>query len=205
MSRGSNHLSWLIHFYGEYMTRNTRLYKFKFKLNGEDTDVIFRDLTALELSFLGNLKDHSMQEEMAGRIAIENINSDNVPWPVRVQIGQKALEYSNEIVSNSKLEEITVKELRQSIEYDYIFYLISIIKRVFPTESIIDLMNLTVKDLIELVVFAEKFIDKKLILETEPLPTQRKKNRKLINPRDLPDQGASLQEAINKLNHTVEY
>ena len=187
------------------MTRNTRLYKFKFKLNGEDTDVIFRDLTALELSFLGNLKDHSMQEEMAGRIAIENINSDNVPWPVRVQIGQKALEYSNEIVSNSKLEEITVKELRQSIEYDYIFYLISIIKRVFPTESIIDLMNLTVKDLIELVVFAEKFIDKKLILETEPLPTQRKKNRKLINPRDLPDQGASLQEAINKLNHTVEY
>lgn len=187
------------------MTRNTRLYKFKFKLNGEDTDVIFRDLTALELSFLGNLKDHSTQEEMAGRIAIENINSDNVPWPVRVQIGQKALEYSNEIVSNSKLEEIIVKELRQSIEYDYIFYLISIIKRVFPTESIIDLMNLTVKDLIELVVFAEKFIDKKLILETDPLPTQRKKSRKLINPRDLPDQGASLQEAINKLNHIAEY
>ena len=163
------------------MTRNTRLFKIRAKINGEETEVIFRDLTALELSFLGNLKDESTQEEMAGRISLINIDADVVPWAIRIQIGQKVLEYSNELAANTKLEEVLSHELRQSIEYDYTFYLISIIKRVFPTESIIELMNLTFKDLLELVIFAEKFTGKQLLLSPDAIQKQKKRRKLRLN------------------------
>lgn len=183
------------------MTRNTQLFKVK---NG-DNELICRDLTAIEISFLSNIKSVSMQREMAGRMCVMNVDPDTLKWQLVVQLGQTILERSNEIINNEKLEEIVINELRESVDYDYAFYLISKIKKVFPTESILELLNLNYKDLLELVVFAEKVSGQQILLSKEEQTKHIKKGRKLINPHDLPDGGASIQEAINKLNTRVGF
>lgn len=180
------------------MTRNTRLYKIK----STTQSYIYRDLTAKEIDFLDSIKNDTVRYEMAAKVALVDCDK-SVPWPLLQQIGARVLEKSKDIIIDKDLFEITIKESRDKLESDTLMFLISHVIKYFPNESIIDLMNLTYKDLIELVCLAETMNDTR-IFNVGKSPIKRK-GRKLVNPNEFPDDGKGLQEKMNELNSMLGY
>lgn len=181
------------------MTRNTKLHKLKF---GKES-VTYRDLNTQEISFLNGISNDSVRYEMAAKTAMLD-PEQNVPWPILQQVGERALAHSEKLLSDKHLFEITVKECRESLTTDSILSLISHIIRVFPGESVVELMKLTPKDLIELVCLAEQMTNSQ-IFTIKGAPVRKKRGVKLVNPTDLPDDGKGLQDKMNELNSMLGY
>lgn len=181
------------------MTRNTSLHKLKY----EGNSVIYRDLNSLEVAFLLNIKNDSVRNEMAAKTAMLD-PEQNVPWPILQQVGERAIEHSTKVATDKQLFEITVKEYRDKLASDTDLSLISHIIRVFPGESILELLKLTHKDLIELVCLAESMTNSQ-IFTVRGSPVRKKKGVKLVNPNELPDDGKGLQDKMNELNSMLGY
>ena len=179
------------------MTRNTRLFTMSPKIKGKAVQIIYRDLNVLELSFLRNIKNKVVQFEMAGKLAVTNYDLDKIPWPVLQQIGGDILTKSMECVTDMDLQDIAISEFRNTnLGTEPFMSDILVILKHFPGQSITELLKLTHKDLIELVVMCEKITNSK-IYGGKPTAS---KNTHLVNPKDLPDGGKLLQREIEKLS-----
>ena len=182
------------------MTRNTKLHKLKFA----DKFVIVRDLTVKELSFLNGIKNEAIKNEFAAKLALTE-QDENIQWPILQQIGERVLAYSTRLTNDKQLLELAINEFRESITNSTEMSLISHIVRVFPSESITKLLDLTETDLIELVCLAE-YVSNSQIFTVGDSPVKKKKGRKLINPSDLSeDDGKDLQQKMNELNAMLGY
>ncbi|MCK9429444.1 MAG: hypothetical protein M0R17_05530 [Candidatus Omnitrophica bacterium] len=174
------------------MTRQTKLYKISAMVNKTKQNIFYRDLTANEYTFINNIKNLAIKEDIAGRTAIYNYDPDKLSLGVRIQIGRDALSRVDNILSSKQIFEITISEFRASIKSDDFMLLIKQILSCLPGQSYIDLLNLTLKDLIELACLCELLIGK-------PLFDSGKKGG-LVNPKNLEDNGKSLQDKMNKLH-----
>ena len=175
------------------MTRNTKFYKIK----GKDP-VYYRNLTTVELSVLSNIKNAIIQKEMAANIAIYGKDPDAVPFETKVQIGEDVLYISSRIITDPTFLDIAISDFRTSItEGEPILAWISNITRCFPGTSVIDLLNLTPADLVELVVLSEEMTGDKIF-------GAKQKKTTLINPNNLADGGKALREQIKTLNQNLD-
>ena len=160
-------------------------------------DIIFRDLTVLELTFLNNIKNNSLKLEMAGKAAVYEQDPSEISFALLMQIGSEAIENSVRCIDDDTTFELEVKEKRSMVERDSSLNAIKIINSVFPGQSITDLLNLTHKDLIELVCLCESIAGKPLFNVDGAKP----KGRRLVNPKSLsPEMQKSLNECIADLN-----
>lgn len=178
------------------MTRNTRLHK----VNYNETEIIYRDLTVTEIDFLENIKKEVVKFEFAAKLAIiEPTDTKDIPIGTIVQVGNNALSNSTKSARDKDLFEITVKEFRSSLENESAspLPLIAEVIKTVPGQSITDLLQLTYNDLIELVCLCEK-IRNTQILSVGQGP--KKKGIKLVDPKNLPDDGKSLKEKMAELN-----
>lgn len=179
------------------MTVNTTLHKVKY---GNKT-AIYRDLTVLELSYFSNIKNEVVRKEMVAKACIiDPMNGENIPWPILQQIGNSAIEQSQKWTSDKQLFEILVKQFRESISQgDTTYGMIRKIVEVFPGQSITDLLNLTWKDLVELVCLAEDMCGKR-IFNVGAIPTVKRRGVKLASVQDSNYDEASLQRKMDELN-----
>lgn len=182
------------------MTKNTKLYKTYFTKHEKKIDIYYRDLTVLELSFFSNINNDFIRNEMAGKVAIVNMDPADVPYPTIERIGEESYLNSTKEINDEQLLEICVSEFRDTVPTDYTLMCILRINQAFPTQPILELMNLTNKDLIELVVLAEISLGKPLFNFKNGIT---KKGMNLIDPHSLPDDGKSLQEQMNELNQHI--
>lgn len=179
------------------MTRNTKYYKTKAFIDGKETDIYYRDLTSAELSVVSNIKNILISNEFAANIAISNIPIDKVAWEDKVKIGEDIKYRSSQLISDMMMLGLYIDEVREKIKNgDQFLMWSSHILRKLPGISIIDLMNLTYKDLVELVVLAEQVSGEKIF-------GAQKKGMSLVNPADLPDGGKALRDQIAGLNTQV--
>lgn len=169
------------------MTRNTQLYKINYK----DQEVLYRDLTVLELSYLKNISNIALREEIAAKTAIINTDPNTIDWQILNQIGKDILIRSTNIVDNATLFELTVKEFRDNVQNDPTLLAISNITSILKNESVLELLNLTHKDLIELVCFCETRTNKK-IFNVGKGP--------IVKGTHLARDGKSLKEKMEELN-----
>lgn len=182
------------------MTRNTKLYKTK---TTSGKEIWYRTLSVEELSFLDGIKNDITRSEMAGKLAVYKGELTHEDWALAITIGNKAIEYSTDVVADDRIFEITVKELRKKIVNDSALIAIKNILSVMPGQSVTDLLKLTYTDLIEMVCLGEILCGKPLInFGGDKAPP--KKGMHLINPADLSDEdGKTLQDKMNELNSTL--
>lgn len=178
------------------MTRNTKLYILK----DGDKEYTFRDLSILELQYLSNIKNDVVRSEEAARFALIDKNQE-IPWQILINIGQKVFDYSNKCIESDDSFELIVREYRDKIKGDFSLECIKKIVQFFPGQSITDLLNLTYKDLIELVCFCETVSGEELF--NVDVKNNKKKGMNLINPSSLPDGGKSIQDQIRRLNENM--
>jgi len=183
------------------MTRNTQVYRSIVIIADEEVEIMYRDLTVLELSFIKNINIPAFAEETAGRISILNVDPTELPWAIVIQIGQNILGKAYDTITNETIHKGLLEDFKNKVKEDGVIYLIIQIKKVFPTESILSLLNLTYKDLLELTVLAE-IMSGTNIISDEPKQTNK---RKLVNPNNLPDGGKALQESISRLNEQMGF
>lgn len=165
-------------------------------------DIIYRDLSVLELEYLGNIKNDVVRYEHAADLAITNSCLSDVPWNIKVQIGKNAMLHSAKYVEDKDLFELTVKEARAEISNgNSVLHLIGKILEAFPGQSITELQNLTHKDLIELGCLAEHRTQRQ-IFNVKGAPT-KKKGARLVNPQGFPDDGKDLSEKMKELNEAL--
>jgi len=176
------------------ITRNTKLYKINFNQNNKKEEAYYRDLSVLEMSFLSNIKNDAIRCEMAANLAIYERDPSDIPIGVKLQIGREVLTKDSEILSSKQLFEITISELRDKLKNDDYMIAIKYILATIPGQSFTDLIKLNLKDILELVCLCES-ITGKPIFDT--------KKRGLVNTKNLPDDGKSLQEKMNELNSFV--
>jgi hypothetical protein len=181
------------------MTRNTKLYKAKFITPTDSSIIIFRTLTIEELTCLSGIKNSTERNRLAGELAI--IDKTDLPWPKLTQIGENAIRYSTHVVEDSDLFELTVKDIREKILKDPILLGLTHILRLFPGQSITDLMKLTYLDMIELVCFSEIYSDKQIFQVKGFKPMAQKKGMRLVSTQ--PETKQSLQEKMDQLNGFV--
>lgn len=177
------------------LTRNTKLYKTSFNRGSEKVEVYYRDLTVLELSFLSNIKNDIVRYDLAGSTSIYNLDPSIVPIGTKIKIGEEILTKSSELANDIQLLEITVSEFRDSIKKDDVMMAIKFILMILPGQSVTSLLKLTHKDLVELVCLCEEISGKQIFT------FGGKKGTTLINPKNLPDDGKSLQQKIDELNN----
>ena len=175
------------------MTRNTHLYKTQYVKDKKKHDIYYRDLTSLEYTFLNNIKNIAVKNDMAGRIAIWETDPDIVPFGTRMIIGRDAISRIDNLLSSKQIFEITINEFRENIKKDDFLMAIKNILMCIPGQSFTDLLNLTITDLLELSCVCELIIGK-------PLFDTGNKKSGLLNPKTLPDDGKSLQEKMDALN-----
>lgn len=176
------------------MTRNTRLFSIKPIINGKKEEIIYRELNVLELSQLNNIHNKVIQAELAAQMSVTNKDHVNIPWPIKQQIGADVFVKSMSCVSDPEMKDIVISEFRnKEITDDPFLPDILVILKYFPGQSITDLLKLTHRDLIELVTICEKVTGNKIY-------GSGAKSQHLVNPKDLPDGGKSLQREIEKLN-----
>ena len=182
------------------MTLNTILHKITY----DKKIVIYRDLSVVELSYFMNIKNDVMRKEMAAKKSIiDPVNAELVPWPILQQIGNSTLEQSQKWISDKQMFEIMVKQAREQIaEGDTPLAMIKKIVEVFPGQSITDLLNLTWKDLVELVCLAEDISGKK-IFNVGGIPNVKRKGVKLANSQDSDYDEISLQQKMDELNASL--
>jgi hypothetical protein len=178
------------------LTRNTRLYRTSFTRGTEKTEVYYRDLSTLELSFLSNIKNDTVRYDLAGQTAIYNISPDLVPFGTRSRIGEEVLVKAETLINDPQLLEISVKEFRDNIKKDDVMMCMKYILSVLPGQSFTDLIKLNHKDLIELICLCEEITGKQIF----NFGSIGKKRTTLVNPKTLPDDGKSLQQKIDELN-----
>lgn len=176
------------------MTRNTHLYKTQYVINKKKQEVYYRDLTSLEYTFLSNIKNLAIRNDMAGRTAIYQIDPDQVPFGTRIVIGEDVLRRVNAVLNDKELFEITILELRERIKKDDFLMAIKSILTCLPGQSYTDLLKLNMVDLLELVCLCEQLVGKQI------LGVGNIKKHGLINTATLPDDGQSLQDKMNALN-----
>jgi hypothetical protein len=176
------------------MTRNTRLYKVSCVIDKKKQEVYYRDLTALEYSFISNIKNNLVKCEMAAKTAIIKIDPDKVPIGPLLKIGEDILSRLDSFLQSSQIFDITIKEFRDNLKNDDIMILIRHILTCLPGQSFTDLIKLNIKDLIELVCLCEYITGK---------PIFGNKKRGLVNKNILPEDGKSLQEKMSALNNFV--
>ena len=174
------------------MTRNTKFYKTK------GSDIYYRDLTTVEYNVLMNIKNAVIRNEMAGTIAINNKDPKDVPFETKVQIGEDIIYRTSRIIDDPALVDVYVGQFRDTIKKgDPIVTWISHITKVFPGTSVVDLLNLTAKDLIELVVLCEEIIGNKIF-------GSKQKKMNFVNPANLDDAGKkALRDQIRNLNNDI--
>lgn len=176
------------------MTRNTKLHVFTSK----GKKILFRDLTVEELAFLKGIKSDANRCEIAGKLALYNSEDKNIGWAVLMQIGQNAIDKSESLLDHQITFEMTLRELRESVDKDVVLVAIGSILKVLPGQSITDLLKLTMKDLLEIVVICEK-ITGSVLIDTNV--TSKKPTMKLADTSSLsPEQNKSLRQQIAKLN-----
>jgi hypothetical protein len=174
------------------MTRNTKIYKILYPVGKKKEEVYYRDLTAMEYAFVNNIKNETIKRDLAARKAILYKDPDTLPIGTRITIGDDLLNKINNFLSSKQLFEITVSEFRENIKHDDFMIAIKHILTCLPGQSFTDLLNLNIKDLLELVCLCE-YITGKPILDIG-------KKHGLVNKNNLPDDGKSLQEKMNALN-----
>jgi len=179
------------------MTKNTTLYKIK--NNGDE--IIYKDLSVLDLCYLENIKNDIMRNEFAAKISIVSpANIDNIIWPILQQIGKNVLENSVKYISDKQLFEILVKEYRKNLsDGGSPLSMIKFILAAFPGQSITELLKLTWKDLIELVCLSEEVLGKKIFNVGIPMKTHNKTSR-LANFKYFGEEGNNLADKMNELN-----
>lgn len=180
-------------------TKHTKLHRTSIP-QGE---ILFRDLSVGEVAFLTNIKSDVRRNEFAAEAAIvKKPDSIDVPWPVLQQIGSSAMNHSLKYVNDKQLFEIAVKESREDVNNGTTpLGLISHIVKAFPGTSLLELLNMTFRDLIELTCLAEAVTESKVFnVAGSPI---RKKGTKLVNPAALEDDGKSLQEKMSELNASL--
>lgn len=169
------------------MTRNTRLYK----LYNNNQEILIRDLTTAEINVLNNIKNINLKYEMAAKFAVLNCDPLELHWTVLYQIGVYIINKSQDILYGSVIRDITINDIRNKVKEDDFYILISQIIHAFPGESILKLMDMTYRDLVELVCFIE-ITNNKNILKTSSNKPIKKSNGK----NEFPDDGLSLAEKI---------
>lgn len=182
------------------MTRNTKLYQISY--NG--IKIVYRDLTAKEVGFVENIKTETLRYEIAAKLVIsEPTDTTGIPIGIMLQIGSNAYINSSKYIRDKDLFEITVKESRDGLEKETSspMALIAEIIKSIPGQSITDLFELTYKDLIELVCVCEKIRGVQLLSVVDGL--QKKKGIRLVDPKNLPDEGKSLQQKMDDLNNFI--
>lgn len=179
------------------MTRNTKLYKISCLVGKQKQDVYYRDLTALEYTYLSNLKNNVIKYEMAARNVILKTDPDKIPIGPLLKIGEDAYNKISSFMNpeNHQLFDITISEFRESLKTDDIMIMIRYILTCIPGQSFTDLIKLNIKDLIEIVCMCEVMVGKPIFGGT--------KKHGLVNKASLPDDGKSLQEKMNALNKFV--
>jgi hypothetical protein len=172
------------------MTRNTKFYKTK----GADP-IYYRDLTTNELTVLGNIKNPVVRQEMAATLTIINKDPETVPFEAKVQIGEDIIYRSNLIFQDPAILDVTINEFRKNItEGEAIVAWLTHITKYFPGTSVVDLLNLTPKDLIELVVLCEEISGDKIF-------GSKQKKMNFVNPENLSDNNKkALRDQIRNLN-----
>ena len=179
------------------ISRNTKLYKISYLNKQEKVEVLYRDLTTLELSYLYNIKNDITRYDMAAKVSICNCDPSIVPLGHRIKIGEEVLNKGLELTNDIQLLEISVSEFRESIKTDDVLMCLKHILSVLPGQSFTDLLKLNFKDLIELTCLCEEISGK-------PIFTfGGKRGTTLINPKNLPDDGKSLQQKMDELNSHV--
>jgi len=179
----------------ENLTRNTKLYKIKYTLNKKQNEVYYRDINALEYSFLCNLKNGVIVNDLAAKSVIVFTDPETIPFGTRQLIGKDVITKTNDVIQSKQLFEITVNEFREKLNHDDIMVAIKNILTCIPGQSFTDLIKLNFKDLLELVCLCEYIIGKPIL--------DIGKKRGLINKNSLPDNGKSLQEKMNGLNSSI--
>lgn len=171
-------------------TRNTKLYKITYNDNGIKKEVIYRDLTNLEYSFLSNITNDVLKVEMAGKTVVED---SNIPIGTILRIGKQVIDNVTNLLGSEELLNITIGEFKNNIKNDSIMIYIREILSILPGQSFTELLNLNLKDLIELVVLCE---------EIQGKPIFKRSGIKLKhNLTD--DDKKSLQQKMNELNKFV--
>lgn len=182
------------------MTKNTKLRKITYN----DQKIVYKDLTALEIATIDNIKNESIKYETAAKLSIvEPTDTIDIPIGILIQIGRNS--YKNSVVplGDQELFEITVAEFRERLrdEGSSPVPLIAEILKVLPGQSFTDLMKLTYLDLLELVCVCERIKGEQILTVKKGLPN--KKGFKLVNTKDLPDDGKSLQQKMADLNNAL--
>lgn len=172
------------------MTRNTKFYKVK--TNGKD--IYYRDLSIVEICALQGIKNVAIKNEMAADISITNVDPSEVPFEIKIQIGEDILYRGCSVLYDPEVLDITISEMREKVKSDQILAWITHINKYFPGTSYIDLLNLNPKDLIELVVLIEE-------AQKEKIFGSKQQRMNLVNPNDLPeDKAKALRDQIRNLN-----
>lgn len=172
----------------ENITKNTKLYKISCRINKQKEEIYYRDLNTLEYSFLINIKNEGIRNDIAGKLVIVFRDVDTIPFGVRMNIGQDIINRTQNFCNSSELIEISIAEFRESILQDEMMMAIKQILNILPGQSYTELLKLNIKDLIELACLCELLIGKPIF-----------KKHGLLNGK-LPDDGKSLQEKMNALN-----
>ena len=175
------------------LTRNTKLYKIT-SSGKKKKDILYRDLNSIEYAFLNNIKNQAIRAEIAGYISIYNSDPNDVPLGIKIQIGNDVISRVESLLTSKQLFEITVNEFRDHIKHDDALMAIKQILSCLPGQSITELLKLNIKDLLEIVCLCELLINK-------PLFDFHGKRSGLVNTKDLPDDGKSLQEKMNTFSH----
>ena len=89
------------------MTRNTRLFSLTATIENQKKKIIYRELTVLELSFLKNINNDVERCNCAADFCITNEDPNNIPWPIKQQIGDHIINKSLEFAVDPELKEIT--------------------------------------------------------------------------------------------------
>lgn len=175
------------------MTRNTKFYRTK----GADP-VYYRDLTTNELTVLSNIKNNVVRNEMAANLAIINKDPDTVSFETKVQVGEDIMYRSNLIFQDAAILDVTINEFRSQInDGEPITAWLTHITKYFPGTSIVDLLNLTPKDLIELVVLCEEMSGEKIF-------GSKQKKMNFVSPENLSDTNKkALRDQIRNLNNQM--
>jgi len=183
------------------MTKNTTFYRIK----QQDKEIIYKDLSVLELSYLENIKNDITRNEFAAKACIVSPdNLSSVPWPILQQVGRNAIENSVKYISDKQLFEISVKEYRNTLsDKNSSLSMIKHIMLAFPGQSITDLLKLTWKDLIELVCLSEEVLGKRIFNIAGGPQAPIKKGTRLVNPQYFRDDGKSLQDKMNELDNVI--
>ena len=137
-------------------TKKTKLYESK----AENVRVIFRTLTVTEISVINSIKSDFHKKETAFQLGY--VSGEIPNFSIQQQIGADIMEASTLEISNTDYFELTVDQLREEVNTDNTYDLISTILSVMPQTSIEYLVNLTYVDLMELVVLCEKMTNKKI-------------------------------------------